>query len=101
VTALDETLFSCIVELNEQLLYDLKEINVYRMHFLLSLRKRVRNKIEVTLHGRPSIIALSQIEMLIIRYALLRRQKTPGMSKLFIDVDCKIHPSMFERKEVT
>lgn len=101
VTELDETLCNAIVDLNETLLYDRKEINVYRMHFLLSVRKRVRNKIEVTLFGRPSTLGISMIEMLVLRYALARRRTTAGMGKLFLDIDSKIHPDMFERKEVS
>jgi hypothetical protein len=80
---------------------DMKEINYYRLDYMMKLNVRFHNRISLLQVGRPSKMSFSMPEVLALRYCLLHRRATAGMNALFMKIDSKVHPNIYERKEVT
>lgn len=101
ITELFQTVKRSIMQLNESMNSDVKEISVYRLTAMMAVYKKLFARLQNQQIGKVITITFSLAEILAIRYCLLHRRTTPDMSQLFIEIDSKLHPNLFVRKEAS
>jgi hypothetical protein len=83
-----------IHELQSKKYYELSEIVVYRLFALLGVEKRINSKMRFLDPRTPVKMSFDLKEALILKFCLLDRLTTPGLSKIFMQLDSTIHPAI-------
>lgn len=73
-----------------------KEISVYRLEFIEKIMSKLFKRFE-NIQSIKLNLSLSYSEILVVRYCLMQRRISPSMNELYLKIDSKIHPSIFER----
>lgn len=86
-------------KLVNDILLDVKEIDMYRLDGCIKILRRLR-----IIHTKPSlrfakqtVVTLDACEQLVLRYCLITNKRSVAMQNLFMIIDKAIHPSMLER----
>ncbi len=74
--------------------HELNETSVYRLYALIALQKRFKNK---SLFMHPSDVFKMSFDLrdvLTLKYCLMEKIRTPGLSDIFIKLDRYVHPAI-------
>lgn len=100
VSELYDVVFKSIEQLKVKMETDPKEISFYRLESMIKIFGKLQTRVGISFTKRRKI-TFSKVEALTLRYCLLHRRTTAGMGDLYNRIDSRIHPSVFERKEVS